>query len=565
MRNGIEKFKVKKVFCLMVVLLTVFSFGISKTDGVVCKADTTSQEGEIVYKGQTNMGNDEYMGEPQDVYWIDASIQKPDNYTKIIGFKLTVQLTEIDYYGGGKETGSFACGMILASKGAHNPEEYIFTYPNGQSPEYELSNKDIVAFGVGEANWLISMVFQNGKGGNETMTSGDTATLVYQGKDAIFEEGNPMMTLVSFLGKFDYQSIEWIMGEPEQVEEEPWDKVKTIEFKDIATVSEDIQNGSNYLDITIPDTGKDSYPVVLWIHGGGYITGSKESCLLDNTKQYLLAQGYAFVSINYTLTGTEDVTDENGNTVTVYTEGGMPQMLYDAKAAVRFLRANKDAYKLDTRFIAAMGESAGAGLALLLGTTNGNPDYDDLSMGNAEYSSNIQAIVSFCGPTLFYGENIGNMYAYLGTAFDDYGADELEALGKFYSPTELVNSATPPMYLAYSKQDATVPFAHGEEMAEIAAIFMQEEDIVTAFYSEGGHVDRNVFDNYTSYTNVATFLNNEKDEVLATYEENNLEMDNIAEEPTGTSNMAVIIIIVAGILLAVIGTVFFIKSRKRIG
>ena len=185
-------------------------------------------------------------------------------------------------------------------------------------------------------------------------------------------------------------------------------------------------------------------------------------------------------------------------------------------------RANAEQYKLDTRFIAAMGESAGAGLALLMNTTNGKEDYEDLSMGNEGYSSDIQAAVSFCGPTIFTGDDIGNMYALLGEDFDaeryqsdaDYKA-EMDALASDWSPVDQVDVDTPPMYLAYSKEDTTVPFRHGEDFYDIATMFMEESDIVTAFYSEGGHVDRNVFDAYSSYVSVASFLNTQRDAVLS--------------------------------------------------
>ena len=524
-------------------------------------------ESEFTYAGKTGEGSDEYMGDPMDVYWVDASVQHPDDYTKIIGFSIEVTMTKHGNYGAGAEDDSFQCGMILTTHGKHDPDEYVFTYPNGQTPSFDLSTETIAGIGVGDAGWLVSMVFSPSVSLESQMSDGDSATLTYRGKESLFDEGDPVMTLVTFLGQFEYNGIEWITGEPEQVEEQPWDKVEKEVFADVATVSDEKQNGSNYVDITLPKTGKESYPVVLWIHGGGYITGDRKNCLLDNTKEYLLAQGYAFVSAEYTLTKQ----NEDGS----YAEGGMPQMLYDLKAAVRFLRANAEQYKLDTRFIAAMGESAGAGLALLMNTTNGKEDYEDLSMGNEGYSSDIQAAVSFCGPTIFTGDDIGNMYALLGEDFDaeryqsdaDYKA-EMDALASDWSPVDQVDVDTPPMYLAYSKEDTTVPFRHGEDFYDIATMFMEESDIVTAFYSEGGHVDRNVFDAYSSYVSVASFLNTQRDAVLSAEDTDpEPEPDPQPEEPN-ESNVGLIVglsvggavIVAAGIVVAVILT-----KKKRGG
>lgn len=503
-------------------------------------------EKEITLKGKTGQGTDEFMGDPQDVYWVDAAVQKPDNYTDIVGFKITATYVKHDNYGGGKEDDTFRCGMVLATRGAHEPEAYNFTYENGQTPEYDLSTQAIAGFGVGEAGWLSSMVFSNGISSDESAVDGDTVVLAYEGNTALFTKDDSIMTLVSFLGEFEYESIEWITGAPDPLEEEPWDKVETTQYLDVPTVSEDKQNGANYVDITIPDTGKESYPVILWIHGGGYITGDRKSCLLSDTKEYLLAQGYAFVSAEYTLTQKDD-------TAGGYGTGGMPQMLYDIKAAIRFLRANADEYKLNTDFIAAMGESAGAGLALLAGTSNGSTEHEDLSMGNEEYSSDVQAMVSFCGPTDFTGEYFSNMYAYVGNMMDDSSkTEELERLAELWSPTKLVNSDSPAMFLGYSKADTTVAFSHAEELLTAAKEYMDEENITTTFFNDGGHVDRSIFDTYTEYVTLTKFLDEQKTKFISEDKTGNKTDGETPTEDESTVKpmtfvvIAIVVIVVAG-------------------
>lgn len=500
-------------FLAVMLLTAAFLMGSMGKSLAVLAAPEEKEGKEIYLVGQTGQGSDEYMGDAMDVYWVDASVQLPDDYTNIVGFELTVKVKELDNYGGGKETGEFECGMILASKGANAPKDYVFTYPNAQTPEYDLSTKNVTAFGFGDAGWLVSMAFSPAVKGDADVKAGDTITLRYEGNNAIFSENDPVMTLVSFLGQYEYESISWITGAPTQVEEEPWEKVDVKEYMDVPTVSEGVQNGSNYVDITVPDTGKASYPVILWIHGGGYITGDRKSCLLSDTKQYLLAQGYAFVSAEYTLTGSNADKSREAVSVsgeTTYTTAGMPQMLYDVKAAVRFLRANAQKYQLNTDFIAAMGESAGAGLALLLGTSNGMEEYEDLSMGNADYSSDVQAMISICGPTEFTGEYAGNLLALFGEEIYSWSPEKLEEMGEKYSPTELVHSESPAMYLACSKTDTTVPPQMLTDMRDMARMFMDEEDVRVALYETGGHVDRTVMDNYTAYVSYADFLNEQK-------------------------------------------------------
>ena len=546
-------------------------------------------ENEIVYKGDTPEYTDpEYKDEdtgefkvtpPMSVYWADASIDHPDDYTKIVGFTLSLKWTEPGYYGGWATTKENPMGILFTTQGKHEPSEYIIRFP-GNTPVYDLSSKSVKNLIVGSSGMEGVIANQVSNAKTYKLELGDTAEITYEGTTAIFTEGDPIMTILEYAGGFEFYGIEWITGEPEERPEEPWDKVEVQNYFDVATVSDDKQNGNNYVDITIPKTDKESYPVVLWIHGGGYITGTRKSIQLVNTKDYLLAQGYAFVSVEYTLTEADTST-----TPATYGKGGMPQMLNDVKAAVRFLRANAETYKLDTRFIAAMGESAGAGLALLMGTTNGSAQHEDLTMGNAEYSSDVQTIVSFCGPSVFSGYYKVLMSAYLGNFIKEDGTkytdEEIDELSVLWSPTDQVNSDTPPMFLSYSKSDKTVPYYFYEEMIESAQMFMDEEDIKSVIYTGedpypwasgvgdptiNDHVSVDVFDNYTAYTTLAEWLNEQCDKVLSADPgiEPEPPIDN-PQEPENSKTGLIIglsvggVVVVAGAVTAVI----VIRRKKK--
>ena len=98
-----------------------------------------------------------------------------------------------------------------------------------------------------------------------------------------------------------------------------------------------------------------------------------------------MAAGYAVASINYRLSG----------------EAKYPAQINDAKAAVRFLRANAAQYKLNPDKFAAFGASAGGNLAALLGTTCGVKELEGEDLGNAGVSSCVQAVVDWFGPIDF--------------------------------------------------------------------------------------------------------------------------------------------------------------------
>jgi acetyl esterase/lipase len=132
------------------------------------------------------------------------------------------------------------------------------------------------------------------------------------------------------------------------------------------------------LDLYTPRNGHD-LPVIVWIHGGGFMFGSKN----DIVPLEYLARGYAVASIDYRLSG----------------DALFPAQIQDCKAAVRWLRANAAQYGLDPTRFAAWGASAGGHLAAMLGTTAGVKEFD---VGeNLNQSSRVQAVVDYFGPTDF--------------------------------------------------------------------------------------------------------------------------------------------------------------------
>jgi acetyl esterase/lipase len=132
------------------------------------------------------------------------------------------------------------------------------------------------------------------------------------------------------------------------------------------------------LDLLLPAEPRHA-PVILWIHGGGWVAGAKE----QNPLRRLTDQGYVVAAMNYRYS----------------THAPFPAQLQDAKSAVRWLRLNSGRYGFDGDRIAAWGASAGGMMVELMGTTAGRADF--VTPDNPGASSDVQAVVSFCGPTDF--------------------------------------------------------------------------------------------------------------------------------------------------------------------
>jgi dipeptidyl aminopeptidase/acylaminoacyl peptidase len=130
-------------------------------------------------------------------------------------------------------------------------------------------------------------------------------------------------------------------------------------------------------------------PAMIWIHGGGFTTGDKSS---GAGKATLFAKlGYVVVSINYRLLSPVGCGGNPDPTPTCINAAIGAQ--HDAQAAVRWLRANANTYKIDTDRIAVSGGSAGAVTSLLVDWRPEDPG----DSGNPGPSSKVRAAVSVSG------------------------------------------------------------------------------------------------------------------------------------------------------------------------
>src|SRR5579859_7847618 len=150
----------------------------------------------------------------------------------------------------------------------------------------------------------------------------------------------------------------------------------TVVYRDLAYVTGG--HPRQVLDLYMPHAA-GPLPLIVWIHGGAFRMGSKD----DPVPVAMLQQGYAIASLNYRLSQ----------------HALFPAQIEDCKAAVRWLRAHAATYGLDPSHIASWGESAGGHLAAMLGTAGHERGFD---VGeHLEYSSRVQAVLDFFGPTDF--------------------------------------------------------------------------------------------------------------------------------------------------------------------
>ncbi len=207
---------------------------------------------------------------------------------------------------------------------------------------------------------------------------------------------------------------------------------------------------SLFLDIAGP-SAPGSYPLVVFIHGGGWKEGDK-SFYLPMLKIFA-GIGYVAASVNYRLAQSPVNT--------------FPAAVEDVRCAVRFLRANASLWHIDPRRVAAYGGSAGAHLAAMLGTAAGVSGLD----GSCPLTGNVSvlAVVDNAGPMdLRASAPIGNnpVSDPVATLANFLGGSpqQLPDLAALASPIVHVNSATPAFFISHGTADDVVPIEQSRLM-----------------------------------------------------------------------------------------------------
>lgn len=238
-------------------------------------------------------------------------------------------------------------------------------------------------------------------------------------------------------------------------------------------------NWRQTLDLFVPEKPSEKpLPLVVFIHGGGWENGSKNSggALLP-----LIESGnYVGASINYRLTN----------------EGPHPMQIHDCKAAIRWLRAHAKDYSIDSDKIGVFGISAGGHLVSLLGTGGDVKELEGTVGKHLNQSSCVTCVVNFCGPANFL------TFAGKGSVIDPEntksGIGKLlggklsarQAAAKAASPVTYVSKDDPPFLHIHGTKDNLVPYDQPKEFdaaleaAGISSTLLTGEGEGHVFYNQ---------------------------------------------------------------------------------
>lgn len=225
------------------------------------------------------------------------------------------------------------------------------------------------------------------------------------------------------------------------------------------------------MDVWIPTSGQGPFPLLVWIHGGGWSGGSH-----NNPPAFALAlreRGVAVASIGYRLSG----------------RAIFPAQIHDCKGAIRYLRAHAAEFNIDAGRVMAWGSSAGGHLAALVATSGNQPSLEGDTGGNTEQSSAVTGAVDYFGPTDLMAMQADCALQSVGCGFnhDDPTSPESRVLGvsgtgeglawlrdnwtnpappfpdkaalaTAMNPLSHIDAHDPPMFIAHGDVDTSVPF-----------------------------------------------------------------------------------------------------------
>jgi acetyl esterase/lipase len=250
------------------------------------------------------------------------------------------------------------------------------------------------------------------------------------------------------------------------------------------------------LDLFLPaGDGTTVYPLVVLIHGGGFYSGRASE--LDWRAKMLSTKGFAAASLNYRLSG----------------DAPYPAALQDVAAALRYLKANARSWGVDPHRVAVWGESAGGYLAAMTGAAGAPSRFDDAALGNPGVSSQVQAVVSWFGPTDFATMDDQARAAGCGAegqAHHQKDSPESRWLGAPIAaiPDEVKQASVvraakkaselPPFLLVHGERDCTVPPGQSKELRDV--LEQRSAKVTLTLVPDAGHADQLIADTQTKTT-----------------------------------------------------------------
>ena len=275
---------------------------------------------------------------------------------------------------------------------------------------------------------------------------------------------------------------------------------------------------TDYLNLYVPD-GVENPPLIVAVHGGGFVSNDCESRQAQLFYQYFRDHGYAVATVNYRLAQ----------------EAKFPAAVQDVKAAVRFLKANADQYGYDASRVTIWGESAGGYLCVMAGVTT-DEEFNDLPFIGEDQldepvSARVDVVLDYYGavrlesdadrkaafkalgvPAFVYGiangwlsDAIKDMPgfktcedAWMGKSFEDMTPEEIRVVQPLYYAEKNLSADTDlNLLIWHGDADITVPWTESKLLYDIAVEKLGADRVTFELHHNCKHADENMYSDET--------------------------------------------------------------------
>lgn len=239
------------------------------------------------------------------------------------------------------------------------------------------------------------------------------------------------------------------------------------------------------MDLWVPTDSEKPVPTLMYIHGGGWVSGKREQYALMFLP--FIEMGFAVANVQYRMAHVSPA----------------PGAVQDCRAALRWVIYNADRYGFDTERLVLFGHSAGAHLALMTGMLESSAGLDWILPGGSDtereeamfrfYADRaegkeemeVAAIIGWAGITdvndLLSGPNRkGYAQVWMGTV------PYTEELARMVSPLTYVRPGLPPILLIHGDADPIVPYSQAVRLNEALDEAGVRNGLITI--PGGGHV-----------------------------------------------------------------------------
>jgi acetyl esterase/lipase len=216
----------------------------------------------------------------------------------------------------------------------------------------------------------------------------------------------------------------------------------TVMYENIAYANDTLKK--HLLDIYLPPVKKLSYPLIVWIHGGAWMSNDKHADMnyMANTIKMFMDQGFALASIDYRWS----------------TTAPFPAQVQDCNQAIEFLYQNASQYNIDASRIALIGFSAGGHLASLIGLSNNNHVKAFYPPHSKAPDFKISLVLDFYGPSnllTLKGSDSKDPKNPLTLLLGGIAAEHPD-LAKKASPATYIDKNDPPFLIVQGEKDESV-------------------------------------------------------------------------------------------------------------